>query len=180
MTLNRYNTSSSNTLRSKMNEVLIKQFASVKIYQSRFLTILIGLLKIINAIALLMLYGWHVEWERKLPICIFFVAISCMVYAFDFLLSSVWWPNFIGLFEKENSNQKFIVCSNSPFYSGKYQIKIYQTQSGSYFQRLPKPVIDQTFEFTDYFTKSGYMIESEWRHKCDELIKKAQVHVHAN
>ncbi|KAH0794553.1 hypothetical protein GPJ56_001578 [Histomonas meleagridis] len=180
MVLTRYNTTSSYTLRSTMDEILIKQFAAVKIYRSRLLTILIGLLKIINAVALLLLYAWHVDWERKLPICIFFVILSCGVYAFEFLLSTVWWPNFIGLFSKENSNQKFIVCSGTPFYSGKYQIKIYQTQSGSYFQRLPEPVVDQTFEFTDYFTKSGYMIESEWRHKCDELIKKAQIHSHAN
>lgn len=173
----RYNLNSSRTLTAKMNDVLIKEFAELKIYQSRWFTIFVGLMKILCATVLMLLYMWHVEWSRKLNICILFVVLSIFVYVSEYGLGWLWWPNYLGTFWKDGDAKKFVVCAHSPFYSGKYQIKIYPVKSASYFQKLANPVVDEIFDFTDYFTKSGYMIEAEWKQRCKDLIKKAMIHI---
>ncbi|OHT12235.1 hypothetical protein TRFO_18040 [Tritrichomonas foetus] len=169
----RFDLTNANILKREMNSILVSQFAAQKAYQNRFLEIFIGVSKIINATALMSLYGWMVPWEKKLGLCLVFVFYSCLTYLIEYGLSIFWWPNYFATFEKEGSNQKFIVCTNVPFYSGDFHISIYLSKSASYFQRLSKPVVDETYSFTQFFTQSGYMITHDWESKCDEIIKKS-------
>lgn len=173
----RYNLSSSRALCAKMNDVLIKEFAEVKTYQSRWFTIFIGLMKILCATVLMLLYMWHVEWSRKLGICIVFVVLSVLVYAAEYGLGWIWWPNYLGTFWRDGDSRRIVVCAHAPFYSGRYNVKVYQLRSASFFQRLGAPIVDETYEFTEYFTKSGYMIEADWKQVCRQIVKKAMVHI---
>jgi hypothetical protein len=119
------------------------------------------------------LYGWAVDWDRKFNICLVFVIFSCVVYGIEFGLDVVWWPNWRGTFWQENGEMKFIICAHSPFYSGDFHITIFVKRSGSFFQKLGNPVLDETFSFTEFFTESGYFLEGKWQEKCDILVKKA-------
>lgn len=168
----KYDINNSNRLKRAMNEALIRRFAHEKFYQSRWLVIFIGISKIINAFVLMSLYLWPVPWDEKLSYCIFFVAYSCLTYFIEYGISVFWWPNYYRIVQKDGTNQKFILCTNSPFYSGNYQIKIYLTDSTSYFQRLREPIYQETYSFTKYFTESGFMLTKEWEAECDSLIKK--------
>jgi hypothetical protein len=160
-----------------MMDALIEKLAkNFHIYQSRWLTIFLGVSKMICATVLMLLYGWSVEWDRKFNICLMFVIFSCLVYGIEYGLDVVWWPHWRGTFWQENSEMKLIVCAHSPFYSGDFAISFYFKTSGTFFQRLGQPVLAKKFSFTDFFTEGGYFLQGKWEDKCDVLIKKVLAH----
>lgn len=167
----KYDLNNSKRLKRAMNEALIRRFAHVSFYQSRWLVILIGISKIINAVVLMGLYMWQVPWEEKLSYCLFFVFYSCLTYFVEYGISVFWWPNYYRILQKDNVDKKFILCTSTPFYEGTFKVVIYLTNSTSYFQRLSNPIYDQTYTFTDYFTESGLMLSTQWEAECDRLIQ---------
>lgn len=170
----KFNIYSPKNLTKGLNAVLIQQLAKkYNLYQSRWLIILIGISKMINATVLMMLYSWKKTWDEKFLICLFFVVLSCITYAAEYLIALLWWPRYMGTFWHETSPVKFIICAGSPSYSGKYKISFHKTNSTTFFQKLKKPVVEEEIEFSKYFTESGYMVTDEWRSKCNELIDRA-------
>jgi hypothetical protein len=169
-----YNIYGSGQLVRRMNDILIDKLASqYKIYQSRWLTILIGVSKIINATVLMLIYGWRRTWEDKFWICLGFVIFASLTYAVEYGLGWLWWPNFRAIFWRTDNPTKLILCSHSPFYSGTFAIKFYVCATGSFFQRLGAPVVDEVVPFSEIFTEGGLMLEHVWHEKCKQLISKA-------
>jgi hypothetical protein len=169
-----YNIYSSGQLVRRMNDILIDKLASqYKIYQSRWLTLLIGISKILNATILMLLYGWKRTWDEKFWICVTFVFISSLTYFVEYALGWFWWPNFRATFWRTNNPGRLILCSHSPFYSGAYHITFHISKSGSFFEKLAPPVVDETVPFSDIFTEGGFMLEHVWHEKCKHFIGKA-------
>lgn len=167
------NLNSSNALMRQMNDVLDRCMAVHKYYKSRWLKILIGISKMINATILMLLYGWRTDWNTKFNICLIFVTISCLTYLVEYGLSVFWWKNFYGIFSNDEKTTNYVVCTHSPFFTGKYHITIHKIESGSYFQSLPPPVVDETYDFCEYFTESGYFLRVQWKAKCEKLVARA-------
>jgi len=157
-----------------MNEVLINKFAEFKYFQSRWLTILIGLSKIFHAAALMWLYMWSVSWDEKFSHALFFVSTASLTYFVEYGITHFWWPNYIGTFTKDgNENKNLIVCAHTPFYSGKYHISVYVKEKTTFFQRLGAPVVESSFGFEEFFTESGFMLENIWKQKVDSIFNQA-------
>jgi hypothetical protein len=157
-----------------MNDILIDRLATHhKVYQSRWLTILIGVSKILNATILMLLYIWRRTWDQKFWICLTFVILSSLTYAIEYGLGWFWWPNFRAIFWRSDSPTWLILCAHSPFYSGSYHITLHVSGTGSFFERLKPPVVDEIVSFSEIFTTSGFMIESIWHEKCKQMIAKA-------
>jgi hypothetical protein len=144
-----------------------------KTYESRWLTFVLGISKIINATVLMSLYGWRVEWDRKFNVCLAFVLLTLVTYGIEWGLDVVWWTNWRGTFWRENHNTKLIVCAHSPFYSGTFHITMFLKNSGTFFQKLGKPVVDETYDFTQFFTEGGLFLEDAWKVHCDKLIARS-------
>jgi hypothetical protein len=170
----KYNLYSAPALVRRMNDILVEKLASqYKVYQSRWLTITIGLSKILNATILMLLYAWRVGWDQKFTICVTFVVLSCLTYAVEYGLSWFWWPNYRATLSKSDSTNRLVLCSHSPFFSGTYHLTFHLLKSGSFFQRLPPPLVEETIPFAELFTEGGYMLEHLWQERCVKLINRA-------
>ena len=158
----RFSTSSKGRLRKAMNDVLKQEFSRNKVYMSPWFTIVIGVSKIVCATMLMLLYSWHMNWDQKFWSVLIFVIISGLTYLAEYGISWFWWPRYMGTFWKDGSDQRFIVCADSPFFSGEYKIEIYPTRSMTFFQKLGKPVVDETFKFEMLFTERCCDDRIEW------------------
>jgi hypothetical protein len=169
----KFNLSSPNALGNEMIRSLVARLTKQHgIYQSRWFLLLIGCSKILNATVLMLLYMWHRTWDEKFSICIFFVVLSCLTYLAEGGVGLVWWPGWRKTFYKPHNNAGFVLCTKNPFYSDRYQIRLYVTPSTSLFQRLPEPVVNEEFTFPEFFTESGYFLEDKWTIKVDQMVKK--------
>jgi hypothetical protein len=121
----------------------------------------------------MVLYLWRRTWDEKFWICLTFVIISSLTYLVEYGLGWFWWPNFRAIFWRPDSSTWLILCSHSPFYSGEYHITLHLSATGSFFERLEAPVVDETVPFSEFFTTSGFMIEHAWHEKCKQMIAKA-------
>ena len=173
MALTKFSKSSKGRLRTAMNDILREQLRNNKIYMSLWFKILIGVSKIICATVLMTLYAWHMDWNQKVVMVSVFVVISFLTYLAQYGVSWFWWPRYYGTFYRDESDQRFVICADSPGFSGEYKIEIFQTKSMSFFQKLGKPVVDETFPFEKFFTESGYFVVSDWRKECDRMIAVA-------
>ena len=167
------------TLRNCLKDSLLHCLANdYKFYRSRALEIAIGLAKIIEAAVLMSIYLWHASWDKKLFPVIFFVFLTLVTYGIQYGLGLIWWPHYIGTFTSTKyRNINLVVCLYSPFASGEIKLKIYQMPSTSYLQKLPaKPKAEFEGKFSDFFTVSGYFMESKWKDQIKPLMKVCAYH----
>jgi hypothetical protein len=170
----RYNLASSAQLTRGLNTVLIARLASAhKFYESRWLTIAIGVSKMVNATVLMLLYMWRRTWDEKFVYCVTFVLITALTYLVEYGIGWFWWPHFRGIFWRPDDATRLVLCSHSPFYSGAYHISLHLSRTGSFFERLPPPVVEETIPFADLFTEGGLMLEHVWNERCKQLIARA-------
>lgn len=170
----RYSLTSAGSLRRKMNETLISEFGQQKYYQAQLLKYIIGISKIFHATALMYMYIRPVPWTEKYTINMILCITATLTYAIQYGISIVWWRNYYATFYRESTpNQNLIVCTHTPWYTGKYHIRIYLKPSTTFFQRLGKPLVDETLEFSDYFTESGYFLEPKFRSQVKKLFNDA-------
>ena len=165
-----FDLNNSRSLKNEMNAVLSSAFNKHKIFRNYWLYILIGISKIINTFALSWLYMWQVPWQEKLGTCIFFVVLTSLTLLIEKGLPLLWWPNYFAIFEDSRSDKKFVVCINVPFYSGKYHITIHPTNDTSYFKKLSKPIYENTFNLSQFFTEKGNFLKDEWNLECERII----------
>jgi hypothetical protein len=169
-----FNLSSSGALSNEMTRSFLNRLAKqYEIFQSRWFTIVLGLSKMINATVLMSLYGWRRTWDEKFPICLIFVILSSLTYLAEYAIGFFWWPNWKRTLYMTKGNSKLILCADTPFYSATYHIQLFVTKSTSFFQRLPDPAVDETFNFEDFFTENGSFLEDLWVTKSDQMIQKA-------
>jgi hypothetical protein len=169
-----FNLSSAGALSNEMTRSFVNRLAKqYGIFQSRWFTIVLGLSKMINATVLMSLYGWRRSWDEKFPICLAFVILSTLTYLAEYGIGFFWWPNWKKTLYITGSDSKLILCADSPFYSSTYHIQLFVTKSTSFFQRLPAPSVDETFNFEDFFTANGSFLEDQWVIKSDQMITKA-------
>ena len=169
----KFNLNSGSLLKNRLDYSVLCVFAEKHYYQSKSLKILIGLSKIFHAVVLLYLYLQRIPWSEKIPKTSFFVATSLLTYGIEYGISLVWWHHYFAKFENSKNGRKFIVCTWNPIYSGDYCIRIYEKSSLSFFQKLGTPVVDEKLQFADYFSESGYCLESKFNSKINSLLDQA-------
>lgn len=169
----RFKLDQSKKLVAAMNVVLSYKLAQYKYYKNRTFKTLHNLGIILNAAGLLLLYLWNKPFEEKRGYSTILAITGISLFLIKYI-QQWWWPHFYAKFEKEGPEKKIlIVCAHSPLFSGKYAISIHCPISGSYFKRLPPPVVSREFNFEDYFTKGGHIAEAAWKQTLDTLINEA-------
>ena len=170
----KYNINSGGALKAKLNDAIVSALAERKYYQSRGLKILIGLSKIFHAVMHMYLYSQPLPWSVKLPKSILLCTTASLTYLIEYGLSIFWWRYYFAKFSFEKAPERnIVVCAWNPWYSGKYCVKIYIKKSLSFFQRLGNPVAEREFNFSDFFTESGYCLENKFKTQFNKMVEQA-------
>lgn len=173
---NKYNLNSAGTLRRRMNETLNLKLSKHGYSMSHSFKILIGLSKIFHASILMYLYMLRKTWDEKFNMCLTFVITAGITYFIEYAISAFWWKDFFGKYSDKNGKKGVICCVGTPWYTGKYHIRVYIKQNLSYFQKLGNPVFDKTYEMTEYFTQSGYFLEQKWSREVEKILNESLYH----